>query len=93
MAEDDEDGEDTFVPDAEDVDGRKVAILYYRCPECKTRTRFTAQDEREDGILACPGFGCSVTLRLEPRGLGEVQRELDANQRALQGLEDLFPGE
>ncbi len=89
-----EDEEDASTPDFEDVDGRTVAVLNYRCPECQTETRFTEKDEGEDGKLTCSGLGCGATIRLEPRGLRAVQRELDENERALsKGFEDLFPGE
>ena len=81
--EDSED-EDTFVPDFEEVAGRSIAVLYYKCPKCGTRTRFTAEDEGADGtMLACPDLSCRLALRLEPRGLRAVQRELDENERAL----------
>jgi hypothetical protein len=81
MAENEND--DTFVLDAEDVDGRLTAVLYYRCPECGTSTRFTAQDEKLDGTLVCPGPECDSLIRLEGDGLKGGQRKLDEAEDAL----------
>jgi len=80
-----EEGKDegNFVVDAEDVAGRLTAVMYYECPECGTRARFTAEDERADGTLACPGLDCGSIIRLEGDGLKGGQRKLDDVERML----------
>jgi hypothetical protein len=83
-----EEDEGIFVFDVENLDANPVAVLYYDCPECGIKTRFTAQDERSDGSLVCPGPGCGSVIHLDGDGLKGSQRKLDDGEKALADILD-----
>ena len=79
MASDDSPVEITFEGDT----GSLRAVLILNCPNCRTQTRFTAEDERPDGSLVCV---CGYTVEMTQDRLSAVQANLDDINRAFEDL-------